>query len=79
MKKGQNVTLENGLSFNLVDSVTYEGVKYFAASSDDDTDDTLYFFKVINTDDGIDTLELIEYEKNEKVIDALIQHMQSTF
>ena len=33
MKKGQNVTLENGLSFNLVDSVTYEGEKYFAASS----------------------------------------------
>lgn len=79
MKKGQNITLENGLTFNLVDSVVYEGVKYFAASSDDENDDTIYFFKVVNDDDGIDTLELIEYNENEKVIDALIQHMQSTF
>lgn len=78
MKKGKNVVLDNGLSFNLVDSVTYAGDKYFAAVSDDEQDDYLYFFKVVK-DGESESLELIDETDNQKVIEALIQHMKDTF
>lgn len=78
MKKGMNVTLENDLSFNLVDSVTYAGDKYFAAIADDENDENLYFFKVVKENDE-ESLELIDEKDNSKVINALIQHMNSTF
>ena len=78
MKKGNTVTFENGLTFYLVDSVSYSGEKYFAATSDDDSDETIYFFKYINDEDG-ESLELIDRDDNEKVIDALIEHMRNTF
>lgn len=78
MKKGMNVTLENDLSFNLVDSVTYAGDKYFAAIADDENDENLYFFKVVK-ENNEESLELIDEKDNSKVINALIQHMNSTF
>lgn len=78
MKKGMTVVLENNLIFNLVDSVTYSGEKYFAATSDSTDDDNLYFFKVVKNDD-IESLELIDESDNEKVINALIEHMRQTF
>ena len=78
MKKGNSVVLENGLAFNLVDSVVYQDNKYFAATSDDDNDETLYIFKVVDKD-GEDALELIDESENSKVIDALIQHIKNTF
>ena len=78
MKKGKTVVLDNGLSFNLVDSVTYAGEKYFAATSDDETDEYLYFFKVVKDGEN-ESLELIDEEDNSKVIEALIQHMKETF
>lgn len=78
MKKGMTVTVENDLSFILVDSVTYAGDKYFAATAVDETDDCLYFFKLNKSDNG-ESLELIDQNTNQKVVDALIQHMKETF
>lgn len=78
MKKGMTITLDNDLSFNLVDSVTYSGEKFFAAVADDDGDDNLYFFKVVKNGDE-ESLQLIDQDDNQKVIDALMQHMDSTF
>ena len=60
MKKGMTVLLDSGISYILVDSVSYAGDKYFAATN-------------------VDSLELIDQNDNEKVINALIQHMQNTF
>ena len=78
MKKGMTVEIDNGLKFNLVDSVTYAGEKYFAATADDENDDTLYFFKLI-VENNEESLELLDSEENEKVIDALSQHISNTF
>lgn len=78
MKKGMTVTLDNDLSFNLVDSVTYSGEKFFAAVADDDSDDNLYFFKVVKNGEE-ESLQLIDQDDNQKVIEALIQHMDNTF
>lgn len=78
MKKGMTVELENGLRFTLADSVTYNNEKYFAAVSDDETDEQLYFFKLISNDEE-ETLELIDLENNENVINALIEHIKNTF
>ena len=78
MKKGMTVTLENDLTFILVDSVVYAGEKYFAATAQEDEDDSLYFFHLVNEDDG-ESLELIDSEDNPKVINALTQHMSETF
>ena len=72
------VTLENDLKFNLVDSVNYEGSKYFAATSVDEDDDNLYFFKYVNEDND-ESLQLLKYGENTKVIEALIQHIENTF
>ena len=78
MKKGMTVLLDSGISYILDDSVSYAGDKYFAATNVDEADDNLYFFKLIKTG-GDDSLELIDQNDNEKVINALIQHMQNTF
>lgn len=78
MKKGMTVEIDNGLKFNLVDSVTYAGEKYFAATADDENDDTLYFFKLI-VENNEESLELLDSEESEKVIDALSQHISNTF
>ena len=78
MKKGMTISLDNGASYVLVDSVTYAGNKYFAATNEDDSDENLYFFKVEKTDEE-EYLELIDRNDNQKVIDALIQHMKQTF
>lgn len=78
MKKGMTVSLDNGASYVLVDSVTYSGDKYFAATNVDANDDNLYFFKLDKADEN-GCLELIDQNDNQKVIDALIQHMKQTF
>lgn len=78
MKKGMTVVLDNGMSFILVDSVTYSGEKYFAATKADNKDSELYFFKVNKNESG-DMLELINSDDNSKVIEALTQHMRNTF
>lgn len=78
MKKGMTVVLDNGMSFILVDSVTYSGDKYFAATKVEDSDSELYFFKVNKNESG-DMLELINSDDNSKVIEALTQHMRNTF
>lgn len=78
MKKGMTVVLDNGMSFILVDSVTYSGEKYFAATKADNNDSELYFFKVNKNESG-DMLELINSDDNSKVIEALTQHMRNTF
>ena len=78
MKKGMTVVLANGMSFILVDSVTYSGEKYFAATKSDNNDSELYFFKVNKNESG-DMLELINSDDNSKVIEALTQHMRNTF
>lgn len=78
MKKGMVVTLNDGVKFNLVDSVNYNGSKYFAATSGEKEDDNLYFFK-LNIKDGKESLEYLDYDEGEKIINALIQHMENAF
>ena len=77
MKKGMTVVLE-GNNYVLVDSVTYSGEKYFASVSENDNDNTIYFFKLIIGENG-ESLELIDQNTNEKVVEALLQHIDRTF
>ena len=72
------VSLEDGTNYVLVDSVTYGGDKYFAATNEDAGDDQLYFFKLEKNGEE-EVLEIIDQSDNEKVIDALIQHMKQIF
>ena len=75
MKKGMCVTLDNGQEYNLVDSVTYNDEKFFAAVTDDS--DELFFFKE-NLTDG-ESLENISEADYPEVIDALIGHIKNTY
>lgn len=77
MKKGMTVVLDNK-NYILVDSVTYSGEKYFASVSEDQSDNSIYFFKLISGENG-DSLELIDETTNEKVVNALLQHIEVTF
>ncbi len=76
MKKGMCVTLDNNVSYNLVDSVTYSNEKFFAATNDES--DELFFFKHV-IDNQEEFLEPIDSEDYPEVIDALLQHIQNTF
>ena len=77
MKKGMTVVLD-GNNYILVDSVTYSGEKYFASVSESETDNTIYFFKLIPGENG-DSLELVDQNVNAKVVEALLQHIDGTF
>ena len=76
MKKGMKVTLDNGKSFILVDSLSYENNKYFAAVSEDENNKALYFF-IGNSESNV--LTFIDESTNEKVISALRNHISTTF
>ena len=76
MKKGMSVLLENNVSYNLVDSVTYSNEKFYAAVNDNSEE--LFFFKQVNNGEE-ESLEPINAEEYPEVIDALLQHIQNTF
>jgi hypothetical protein len=78
MKKGMSVKLEDGREFCLVDSVNYKNERYFAATSTNPDVDELYFFKASTDEAGTECLELIDYNANAEVIDALINHISQT-
>lgn len=75
MKKGMSVKVEDGREFCLVDSVNYKDEKYFAATSTNPEVDELYFFKASTDDSGNECLEILEYDSNVEVIEALLNHM----
>ena len=76
MKKGMCVTLDNNVEYNLIDSVTYNEEKFFAATCD--LNDEIYFFKQI-VDNNEEFLEPLDSGMYPQVIDALLQHIQNTF
>ena len=78
MKKGMCVTLSDGKEYNLVDSVSHNGDKFFAAVSNEENDETIYFFKGIVEGDE-EFLEPINEDDYSEVINALKNHMSSTF
>ena len=75
MKKGMKITLEDGTNIVLVDSVSHNGEKFFAAVPEEDSDE-LFFYK--QTEDGEGLIEITEKE-NEDVINALQNHIIATF
>lgn len=75
MKKGMCVTLDDGSKIVLVDSVSHNGEKFFAAVPDGDSEE-LFFYK--QTEDGEGLIEITEEENND-VIEALQNHIISTF
>ena len=76
MKKGMCVTLEDNISYVLVDSVIYKDEKFFVGAATE-TDDVKYFKAVII--DGDDALEEIDENSYPEVIEALSNHVLSTF
>lgn len=75
MKKGMCVTLDDGRELVLVDSVTHQDTKYFAATSKDETIEDLSFFRLLYDENGEEHLEELVTEEYAEVIDALINHI----
>ena len=79
MKKGMCVTLEDGNNYALIDSVSYEDKKYFAAVlNDDDTSNELFFFKLVSEDEE-EYLEPVSVATDEVIVNALINHMAEKY
>ena len=69
------VTLEDGRELILVDSVTHQDTKYFAATPVDESINDVSFFRLLYDENGAEHLEELVTDEYAEVIDALVNHL----